>query len=171
MLPRSSARRETCTFIVWLWFLIRDANTEVLVRYSRKAHHRQIKIRSNYSHIRQCFWCDICVVYFSVCIPTYNACKNQNICGGKVPQKSIFRSLYRHPYFWSLSLAQALLSTIEWVIKQSFLRRFQRAGVRLHLKVGGARSRRGRDMCAPESLETAEGSSDRSCIRIPIVWN
>ena len=106
------------------------------------------------------FWCDICVVYFSVCIPTYNACKNQNICGGKVPQKSIFRSLYRHPYFWSLSLAQALLSTIEWVIKQSFLRRFQRAGFKMHLKVGGARSRCGCDIFAPESLETAEGSSN-----------
>ena len=58
---------------------------------------------------------------------------------------------------------------IEWV-KQSKLRRFQRAGFRLHLKVGGARSRRGRDMCAPESLEKAEGSSDRSCIRIPIMF-
>ena len=58
---------------------------------------------------------------------------------------------------------------IEWV-KQSFLCRFQHAGFKMHLKVSGVRSRRGRDIYAPESLETAEGSSDRSCIRIPIMF-
>ena len=77
----------------------------------------------------------------------------------------IFRS------FWLTQRTHSHCSEfwIEWV-KQSELRRIQRAGFRLHLKVGGARSRRGRDMCALESFETAEGSSDCSCIRIPTMF-